>query len=112
MVFVRGVGERRSGSTMNALKGEIPAPQFSDLDVRVSHLPASPNSSISFNYFIMLTNVLLIRRITRASRNPRRPSQDNINSQLFVITSSFSLLMHERKRSSGSSAKYTFLRSI
>lgn len=76
MVFVRGVGERRSGSTMNALKGEIPAPQFSDLDVRVSHLPASPNSSISFNYFITLTNVLLIRRITRASRNPRRPSQD------------------------------------
>lgn len=79
MVFVRGVGERRSGSTMNALKGEIAARQFTDLDVRVSHLPESPNSSISFNYFIMLTNVLLIRRVTRtspASRNPRRPSRD------------------------------------
>lgn len=105
MVFVRGVGERRSGSTMNALKGEIAARQFTDLDVRVSHLPESPNSSISFNYFIMLTNVLLIRRVTRtspASRNPRR-------------TSSFSLLLHEGKRlylTSGSSVRVPSIRSI
>lgn len=67
LVFVRSVRERRSGPTINGLKEEIPPRQFSEAGVRVSHLPASTNSSISFNYFITLTNVLLIRRITRNS---------------------------------------------
>lgn len=70
-VFVPRARERRSGSTINGLKEEIPPLQFSQPDVRVSRLPASTNSSISFNYFIMLTNVSLIHCITRIYPVPR-----------------------------------------